>query len=126
MLDYPNHKTHKSRLRSGVVLRNENDSVLLHEWLIISREKGERGGQRERVYHARSYLNRKTGKIETRREVVTRRSEIKRLKQELRVEHGEIRAIKNRSMRDVLWTVGMAVFSDPTRPTSIIPCFNRS
>jgi len=104
------------------VLRNENDMVLLYERLIISKTKGERGGQRERVYHARSYFNGKTGKRVTRREVVSRPSEIRRLKQELRVEDEEISTIKNRPMRDMLLAIGMAVFSGRNeRPKGIEP-----
>lgn len=106
------NKSRQSRSRAGAVLRNENDMVLLHEWLINYKMRGERGGQRKRVYHARSYLNRQTGRIEERREWVRLPSEIRRLKQELAVQHdGEIHPIKNSPMREVLLAVGMAIFN---------------
>lgn len=76
--------------------------------------RGERGGQRKRVYHVRSYLNRKTGKRETRHNWVRRRGEIRKLQcLELWGDRQEttISAIKDTPMRETLATLGVAIFS---------------
>ena len=96
--------------------------VLVREWVVIAKMRGERGGQR--VYHVRSDLNRKTGKRETRRNWVHRRGEIRKLQQELPVERQEtpISAIKDTPMREMLATLGVAIFSGKQEcPEGVVP-----
>ncbi len=105
-------------------MSNEKNIFLVHEWLLIEKMRGERGGQRKQVYHVRSYLNRKTDELEKRYDWVRSLREIRKLQRDLPIVDAEIpiRYMKCTPMREMLAALGMAFFSgNQEAPTGVDP-----